>query len=76
MDILIYLAVGTIVGALIVTLALALCKMAARCSPKEKAAMDNEQALAMQDWAAVTGDWMTSANDWKALRIPKARGEK
>ena len=70
MDIIIYSTILIIAGILIIVLALALCKMAARCSAKEQAIMDDEQAAAMKDWAAVTGDFAVSANDWKALQIP------
>ena len=46
-----YLLIGLIgVGILFVILAFALCKMSARCSPAEQAAMDDEQARAMAEW--------------------------
>ena len=45
-----YLLIGLIVGSLFVVLAFALCKMSARCSPAEQAAMDDEQAEAMAGW--------------------------
>ena len=45
-----YLLIGLIVGGFFVVLTYALCKMSARCSPAEQAAMDDEQVEAMQDW--------------------------
>ena len=45
-----YLLIGFIVGSFFVVLAYALCKMSARCSPAEQAAMDDEQARVVADW--------------------------
>ena len=45
-----YLLIGIIIGGLFVVLAFALCKMSARCSPAEQAAMDDEQVEAMAGW--------------------------
>jgi len=47
--------IGLIGGGLMVALALALCKMSARCSPREQVIMDNEQVMEVsgkEKWAA------------------------
>jgi len=62
--------IGLIGGGLMVALALALCKMSARCSPREQVIMDNEQVMEVSGWATPE-EFETK---WQA-RIDGIRGE-
>ena len=71
MTFIVFFFIGTIIGALFVILALALCRMSARCSAREQAVMDDEQAAEVGEWEYQNplnrdAGWVEPIEKWQA----------